>query len=273
MRSSIYLALLLMAGLAFTACETEEYHARGAVPQEVKDQLRDLGFNPDGIVEVENGYIIERDILITPEYLESEVTRRRVPGMEQYATDNLVTTSGSRTIRLYLNTSGFRSFPSSYGTALNRAIAAYNGEDLELDFQRVNTASTADIRFRRLSFLEEFFGILGSAGFPTAAGDPFDEISLSGRLGRSFSIDGIATVMAHEMGHCIGFRHTDYFDRSISCGGTPTDEGDAGVGANYIPGTPQGADLDGNGSWMLSCTDGTPRPFTTGDKTALDFLY
>jgi len=29
----------------------------------------------------------------------------------------------------------------------------------------------------------------------------------------------IVSVIAHEAGHCIGFRHTDCMDRSYSCGG------------------------------------------------------
>jgi hypothetical protein len=75
------------------------------------------------------------------------------------------------------------------------------------------------------------------------------------------------------MGHCIGFRHTDYFNRSISCGGSPVNEGPAEpIGANHIPGTPTGASLSA-GSWMLSCTGGGNRPFNNDDKTALDYLY
>ena len=73
------------------------------------------------------------------------------------------------------------------------------------------------------------------------------------------------------MGHFIGFRHTDYFDRSISCG-SGGNEGTAGVGANHIPGTPTGATL-ADKSWMRSCTDGGNRPFNNDDKTALDYLY
>jgi hypothetical protein len=74
------------------------------------------------------------------------------------------------------------------------------------------------------------------------------------------------------MGHCIGFRHTDYFNRSISCGGSADNEGSAGIGANLIPGTPSGASASAI-SWMLACTDGGDRPFNNDDQTALDFLY
>ena len=102
-----------------------------------------------------------------------------------------------------------------------------------------------------------------------------DFFKMSGILESSYGLgtDGIATIIGHEMGHCIGMRHTDYFDRSISCGGSTSNEGASGVGANHIPGTSTGADLSGAGSWMLACTDGGNRPFTNGDKTALAYLY
>jgi hypothetical protein len=81
----------------------------------------------------------------------------------------------------------------------------------------------------------------------------------------------VATILAHEIGHCIGFRHTDYFNRSISCGGSAVNEGSAGVGAINIPGTPTGTS---SGSWMLSCIgSGQNRPFNSADVTALNYLY
>jgi hypothetical protein len=81
----------------------------------------------------------------------------------------------------------------------------------------------------------------------------------------------VASILAHEMGHCIGFRHTDYMDRSFSCGGSPTNEGASTVGAIQIPGTPAGPDPN---SWMLSCIgSGQNRPFNANDKTALNYLY
>ena len=45
-------------------------------------------------------------------------------------------------------------------------------------------------------------------------------------------------------------------------------EGDAGVGAIYIPGTPTGSDAT---SWMQAC--GPADDFNNNDKVALDALY
>ena len=157
---------------------------------------------------------------------------------------------------------------------LDLAISRYNAQNLEISFQRVTSSSNADIVMTRLNKRDERRGVLGSAGFPTASGDPYGEIKMSGVLESSYGLStaGIATIIAHEMGHCVGFRHTDYFDRSISCGGGTSNEGDGGVGANHIPGTPTGATASAK-SWMLACTDGGDRPFNNDDRTALNYLY
>jgi hypothetical protein len=296
----IILLLVVAMGLFVFSCEKDDYNARGEVPQEVIDQLYGMGFNPDGIEKVDEGYRIERDIIITEDLLASQPKEVRVPNAEQYHTTNLVTTGGSRTITVYMEVEGTddgggggggnngggkgggkpggktsgAAFPSTYDLAMDEAIARFNNENLELSFVRTTSSTGADIVVRRLNKRDERRGVLGSAGFPTSAGDPYGTINMSGVLESSYglSVNGIATIIAHEMGHCIGFRHTDYFDRSISCGGSTSNEGDAGVGAIHIPGTPTGATLSA-ASWMLSCTDGSDRPFNNDDKTALDYLY
>lgn len=279
--------------LGLTSCGNEATSNVNDVPEEVVIQLKEMGFNPDGIVKTEGGYLIERDILITEEFLKENTHKHvhHIPALEQYRTNQLVTTNGSREITVYISaadntTSGTvinkakggkgkpggggsttAEFSTKYGAALNEALARFNNENLEITFKRVYSASGADIVFKRLNKRDERRGVLGSAGFPSN-GNPYNTVNMSGTI--NWDVNGIATVMAHELGHCIGFRHTDFYDRSISCGGTPTNEGDGGVGAVHIPGTPTGRS---NESWMLSCTGGGDRPFNNDDKTALDYLY
>lgn len=282
------------------------------VSPEVISQLEKVGFNvtDQAPITFKNGYLVEGDIYISKSRLAELTSGNIVPTLEQYSTDNLVNASGGRTITVYIpaestdgggdtggggkgngkgknKTSindarggkpgggggGGATFSATYVAALDEAISRFNAENLLITFQRVETAG-ADIDFVRLGSFDESRGVLGSAGFPTSQGDPYGEIQMSGILESTYglSVNGIATIMAHEMGHCIGFRHTDFFDRSISCGGSVVDEGDGGVGANHIPGTPTDATLQAQ-SWMLSCTDGSNRNFNQDDKTALDYLY
>jgi uncharacterized protein YjaZ len=72
-------------------------------------------------------------------------------------------------------------------------------------------------------------GTGGSSGYPSG-GLPYRTINIGTGL-RSYSVDVNEHVITHELGHTTGLRHTDYYDRSISCGGTATNEGTAGVGA------------------------------------------
>jgi Dual-action HEIGH metallo-peptidase len=78
-------------------------------------------------------------------------------------------------------------------------------------------------------------------------------------------------VLTHELGHTIGFRHSDYYNRAISCG-SGGNEGDAGVGAILIPGTPSTSPV--GASIMNSCFRSTENGELTGtDITAVRALY
>lgn len=265
-------ALAVLAILVVGCAQEEQINVAGEVPQDIIQKVAQMGFSTDGIEAVDEGYRVERDIILTHEHLASTPTNHRVPNAEQYSTDNLVVTGGSRNITIYAPT-GRKGYSAAMLAGLDEAIARYNAENLEITFSRASSSNGADITMTRLSKRDERRGVLGSAGFPTASGDPYNNIRMSGILESSYglSTDGIATIIAHEIGHCIGFRHTDYFNRSISCN-SGGNEGDGGVGANHIPGTPTGASLNA-GSWMLSCTDGSNRDFNNDDKTALDYLY
>lgn len=263
---------VLMAVVFFTfSCQQKEQNNTPTpekVPAEVLTQIKAMGFSTKDVLKAKDGYIVENDIFIPTRRLGEKAERRvllRAGQEEQYRTTNIVNTNGGRLIKVYIGTN----FNSTYVAAVEEAISRYNELNLDLSFERTTNSSEAEIKVTRLSWFLEFFGVLGSAGFPEN-GNPFGEIKLSGRL--NYGVDGIATVMAHEMGHCIGFRHTDYFDRSISCGGSTNDEGDGGVGAIQIPGTPSGASVAA-GSWMLACSGGGNRDFNADDVTALNWMY
>ena len=278
------LSIMFMGTAMFFSCSDNEITSSRDVSPEVMSALANAGFDihDQAPITFEEGYLVEGDIYIKSSDINSLKEGNRLPIEEQYSTDNLVNAGGGRVITMYapVASSGGKGKKSSGGysagmiAGLDLAIARYNAQNLSITFQRITT-DNADIRMTRLRKGDERQGILGSAGFPTASGDPHNEIKMSGILESSYGLStaGIATIIGHEMGHCIGFRHTDYFDRSISCGGGTSNEGASTVGANHIPGTATGADLQGNGSYMLACTDGSDRPFTNDDKTALGYLY
>jgi hypothetical protein len=222
----------------------------------------------------DGNYLIEGDILLTKEQLQSmagvaPTNNFIIANEEHYRTTNLVNTgTGVRTITVSLGSG----FPSYYSTGLDLALAHYNNLNLTIHFQRVSSGGQIQIKGARLG--TSFGGcILGqSAGFPTN-GNPASGFTLSTSSCATRYINTAAKadeVMAHELGHCIGFRHTDYMNR-ISCGSN-SNEGDGGVGAIHIDGT-IGTVTSGNyNSWMMACTNGD-NSFSSEDNYALGFVY
>lgn len=255
----------LAATLGFSSCQQEEVATQDTVSQSVLTQIAELGFYNKNVQKVEGGYVVEGDIFLSEGDLTAAHNTKalRVGESEQYRTTNLVNAGAGRVITVGLDAS----LPASYGPSLDGAIARYNAENLTITMQRVS--SGANIILTEAPKSAQY---LASAGFPTAAGDPHNLIKVNERyIGTNPNLGWFTTILAHEIGHCIGFRHTDYMDRSYSCGGSYSNEGASTVGAIHIPGTPTAQDPN---SWMLACIgSGVNRPFNANDKTALGYLY
>jgi hypothetical protein len=257
----------VVASLSFCiiACK-KQVATTDEVPQAVKEKIFALGFSTDNIQKIEEGYLAEGDIVLSDAELDRkpETQFLRIAGNEQYRTYNLLTRL-PRTVTISLS----NKFSFVYAAALDEAIRRYNAEKLQIHFQRANT--NADIEIVRASG-----NWIATSGLPSSTGTLCRTIKLnpwvigSGNNTSTF-INYVATLIAHELGHCIGFRHTDYMNRSFSCTGHSVNEGAGDAGAVNIPGTPASSD---RGSWMLACIAANQnRPFNDNDKVALQYLY
>ncbi|SDY72541.1 M57 family metalloprotease [Hymenobacter psychrophilus] len=260
------LALLAATGLSLSSCqEKDNVTVKNEVSETTINQVKALGFTATGAQKVDGGVVVEGDILLTNEMLASKPEQNllRVGQDEQYRTTNLV----SRLPRV-LTVSVSSQFPNGYVQAADEAIRRYNAMGLRITMRRI-TSGSADLPITYSADLGP--GVLGrSGGFPSN-GNPAPGFQLAPSVIGARSINNVATIMAHEMGHCIGFRHTDYFNRAYSCGGAASNEGASSIGAILIPGTPSGADPN---SWMLACIGSTAdRPFNANDQTALNYVY
>lgn len=259
------LAICLIALTLFFSCTKRDQSSteKEDIPSDVIKKLQAQGFNTQHVIRSKNGYIVEGDIFLTAEKIDQAATLQKlhVANTEQYRTTNLIT-GLPRVITISVT-----NLPPAYTTATDAAIARYNALNLRLTFQRVAANGNIDIA----GGIFNDPNVLGqSAGFPDVNGTPPSPILLNANsIGNTPDQGYITTIIAHEIGHCIGFRHTDYFNRTYSCG-WGGNEGDAGVGAVNIPGTPTAEDPN---SWMLACTSGGDRPFNANDVIALNYLY
>ncbi len=183
---------------------------------------------------------------------------------KQYRTNNLVTGS-NRSFRVVGYTGSCCALTSKMRTALQWAVNNYN---------RLNTSLNLSLVFQEnfnnrdmVVYNNGQGGGGGSAGFPSG-GQVFKRVQINAGTD-SFSTNVVEHVMTHEIGHSVGFRHQDFRSRQ-SCGQNQN-EGQAGVGAILINGTPSSDRAD---SIMLACfgpnEDGE---FTNTDITALNALY
>ena len=279
-KKMLMLSTLSIFVMALNSCNEEietSIDESQMISDEVKTQFKSLGFDVSDIRKSEDrevldpdyeagNYILENDIIITPENLEamlnSEIHHTGAVG-EQYRTNNLV--NSPRTIRVIGYTGGNFALDGTMRTALRWAVANYNRLNTGLNFTL--TFGTNYQPYDMVVYRVSGSGG-GSAGFPTN-GNPYKFIQIQSGTS-SFGTNVTEHVITHEMGHCVGMRHTDFFNRSLSCG-TGGNEGDGGVGAIYIPGTPSGFDPN---SIMLACFSSTEDgEFGAFDVTALEYLY
>lgn len=274
MKKFLLIGALIAPVLLLTNCKksiNEEIETSELQTSELAE-IRSAGFSTVGAKKVAEGYLVEGDIILTPENLKQQSTSPNmlIAQEEQYRTFNLVNTTNYPTIRVALNNSS-SSHQSVFSAALDEAIRRYNAENLKFRMQRVtSSAHTTVVAYYEVS------NTLGSAGFPSNNGAPYSQIRMNtyhySTSTSSTNVNYIATIMAHELGHCVGFRHTDYMNRAYSCGsGGNEGQTSTGVGAVHIPGTPTGPDSK---SWMLACIgSGVNRPFNANDKVALSYVY
>ncbi|HEX5754612.1 MAG TPA: M57 family metalloprotease, partial [Archangium sp.] len=197
------LSMALLAGVALVGCGVDPQVEN----QEIVSNLVQAGFPADDIMVVEDAVYVGRDAHVTLE-ASREMLQPGKESAEQYRTTNLVSTTVTK---ICINpTSTFNSY-ARLSQGLDLAIQNYNGLGLSFTMARgPTTGCSANITAQTMS------GTGGSAGFPSG-GKPYGTINIGTGL-NTYSVDVNEHVITHELGHAIGFRHSDYYNRAISCG-------------------------------------------------------
>lgn len=254
------------------SCEKEkttDLDDSNAVTEEVIAKIESLHLNPEGTVftrfELPDGshqeaFLIEGCISMTPEQLSDMKLHEGVSG-EQYRTYNLV--SSPRTINVIGYTGSGYALTTKMQTALQWAVNNYNRLNIGLTFNLTFGTNYSD---KDIVVYQTSGAGGGVAGFPSG-GNPYKWVQIFSGTD-SYSTDVVEHVITHEIGHCVGMRHTDWATRQ-SCG--QSGENANPEGAVHIPGTPTGYDSN---SLMLACfSSSEDGEFGYYDQVALEYLY
>ena len=297
MKNVKIIAIVFLLGIfAFTACQKESIvDETSSLDEEVIINMNDIGKRtlvtdtkllnsirsldidvgvvsigdfhlPDGLVE--ERIFIGSDISFTKKELNKLIEAGSDPS-KQYRTFNLVT-GNNQTINILGYTGGSQALSSKAQTALQWAVDNYNNLNTTLQFNLTyGTNHQAADMVVYDNTVNTPNGTGGVAGFPNSSGQPHKYIQIYGL--EQFTTNVNEHVITHEMGHSIGFRHSDWFDRLSCPASSQGNEGTGSDGAVHIPGTPTGRDLT---SVMQACfSTSEDGEFNGNDVTALEFMY
>ncbi len=230
---------------------------------EIVDNLRAAGY-PDSEIEIrdDGAVLVGGDAVVTLAASSEMITADAEDDLafRQYRTGGLIFPS------MGLICIDGSALSGTLSDALDAAIANYT--DLWLTFDMVRISGST-VGCDATIIASVVGGSTAESGFPSG-GLPFPTIKIGTDVASQL---GVATHdITHQLGHCIGLRHSDYYDRAISCGGSAGGEVPDVWGTVHIPYTP--VDATYNGSVMNTCHNpGSTGVFTPSDITALKRLY
>lgn len=231
--NALGLCLLLFIAVGMIGCN-DEFEAQPEVDQArtvdpndpVVQRIVDAGIAIEDIVAYDDYYVAEGDIVFYKEEPHFEGDAHH--GREEQARSTYLVAPAYRNIKIYLDQGSFSSL--NLNDAVNNAISAFNAVGTEIQFSRVYSQSSANIVIKKNNAIGT--NVCGRAGFPFSNGRPFNNVDISETTLINYGLTStsqLRLLVAHEIGHCIGFRHTNWQSQgestAIHISGTPTSDG------------------------------------------------
>lgn len=280
------LAALLLT-LSIYSCKKSEppviaTESKAEVDATALAKIKEMGFQTDGIKESGDYYVVEGDILISKKSLSTVKNIEKATNaggkIAQANTNNLL--QGNLT-NVIITT---EDYDIRWHYAIREAVAAWNAvgncrinliHSYSQFYPPYTNSVTPTITIKKSNLGT---GGFGQGQFPTASGtagaillvNPFtNNVNSNGQdngIPRSHEQD--VYMLVHEIGHCLGFRHTDW--KAEGTGGSA-------VGANPIPGTPNNGNPGNDPNSVMNSgrlgTSNTWSSFSSYDVIAAQYLY
>lgn len=206
--------------------EKGEGHNNALNDTKILARIAEMGFNIDDVRELDNFYLVEGDIMI-PKERNDFITK-------QASTNNLVSSTNIASISVYIHPSIPNSGVDNWRNEIGQALNDWNSIHGSCVNFTLSSSPSSDIIIKSdTEWLPD--ETIASAGFPSN-NKPYNTIliNLDFDSNRNVSSGQKRRNIVHELGHCIGFRHTNW-QKPRNQGG---DNGYVGPGANLISGTP-----------------------------------
>ncbi|MDL2212462.1 zinc-dependent metalloprotease [Bacteroides sp. OttesenSCG-928-J23] len=254
--TKFYLGFIAAFVFLFTACSNEEVECSQEYNQsndiDYISIIKSMGFSLENLIEEEEQFIVEKDIVLIKEdllfYANEPITR-------QAQHKNLVSKPNQNDIKVKIHSST----PYSWYNGINQAIAAWNNIGSSIKMKLVTTSSY-DIEIKAQNKGENN-RVAATGTYPSGNGKPGSTININSYYDY-LSTGQKAYIIVHELGHNIGFAHSDVLN----------------TGESNIPGTPLASPTNPDiiASVMYSKSGGRnwdTEQFTMYDKYAAWTLY
>ncbi|HVE78720.1 MAG TPA: M57 family metalloprotease, partial [Gemmatimonadaceae bacterium] len=280
-RTSRYAAGVVFCLLVLAGGCSDTPTASGPDATAADDALRgflvEMGFRPEMITDLGDDFVVEGDIVITkegvrrwmrdPAAVPTQITPRAAgpdrAALEQWRTTLIAASAYAE--RVVVDLSGLSTLPT-WVIAARQAMQDWNA--VSGSWLRFVEGAPADIRVYRLDMDGN---TAARASWPADAfvtGKTGPRIEVNGRFSGVNTAGTRRRNMAHEFGHTVGLRHSNWF--CYDPPGCFRREAAGDIGAQLIPGTPERDDA----SVMNGGTANTEwQGFSAYDQVAIRTLY